>query len=80
MSEDPGHADGYDRITLTWIRGRRPELRISEDFGTMLETIDLSGYTTRELHDLLQRKGFARKSGMPVPAIPENIFLRGASK
>ncbi len=53
--------DLYDRLKVTWKKGHNPDLVISEDFGKVIETIDLSGMTTRQIHDLLIEKGFKKK-------------------
>lgn len=47
---------------VKWIGGRNPDLFLYSDDGDLLETIDLSPYSTQEIHDLLSQKGFARKS------------------
>jgi hypothetical protein len=74
--QDPGHADGYEHLSITWIRGRRPELRIFDDSGVLTEVIELSPFTTEQLHNILKTKGFRRIAEKPVPAIAQNIFLR----
>jgi hypothetical protein len=46
---------------VNWIPGRSPELSIFDD-EELLEKLDVSGYTTAQLHDLLASKGFGKKS------------------
>ena len=47
---------------MTFISGRNPDLFIKDENGTTMETIDLSKYTTSEIHQLLIDKGFERNS------------------
>lgn len=46
---------------MTFIFGRNPELTLKDDNGNHVETIDLSGMKTEDIHRLLQDKGFSRK-------------------
>jgi hypothetical protein len=60
-----------DRVTfdlnsyslVKFISGRNPDLFVYSDNGDLLETIDLSPFSTEEIHNLLIQKGFTRKSG-----------------
>ncbi len=48
-------------MKITFISGRAPELTIKDDNDNIIEVIDLSKYSTDELHDLMIKKGFERK-------------------
>jgi hypothetical protein len=48
-------------VKVTFIRGRNPELFIRDENGKEVEKIDLSRYTTDDLHKLMVQKGFERK-------------------
>ncbi len=39
----PGHADSYANLKITFIHGRNPDLFIKNDKGDVIEKIDLSG-------------------------------------
>ena len=58
--KDPGHADAYEGLEITWKSGKVPSLTITQDNGNT-EVIDLSNLTTTEIHDMLSEKGFERK-------------------
>lgn len=66
--KEPGHADKYENLKVKFIRGRNPTLYIRDDGGALTEQLDLSGYKTRELHDLLIEKGFSLKSANSLAA------------
>jgi hypothetical protein len=38
----PGHADTYENLKVTFISGRNPELYLKDDDGNEIESIDLS--------------------------------------
>jgi hypothetical protein len=59
--KDPGHADAYEGLSIKWKSGKTPALTIFKDDGSN-EVIDLSKYTTDELHELMVNKGFERKA------------------
>ena len=69
-----GHADSYDGLTLTWIPGHTPTLFLKNDAGEEIDRIDLSSYTTEQLHDLVKSKGFQVKPQAPVTieTVPAN--------
>lgn len=58
----PGHADAYENLKVTFIFGRNPDLHIKDDSGKVVETIDLSPFKTEDIHKLLLKKGFERKA------------------
>jgi hypothetical protein len=58
----PGHADSYENLKVTFIFGRSPELTLKDDSGSVVEKIDLAPMTTEQIHKLLQDKGFERKA------------------
>lgn len=60
--KEVGNVDTYKDITLKWTPGMSPKLTIFDDSGTTLEVIDLVKYNKKELHVLLQTKGFSQKS------------------
>eukprot|EP01031_Cornospumella_fuschlensis_P035844 gene35844-43474_t len=70
--KEPGHADAYQNLKVTFIFGRNPDLHIKDEQGNTIETIDLSPLKTEEIHKLMARKGFERKaagtSGVGVSA------------
>lgn len=51
-------------VCLTAVRANRPgrvqQLHIYEDFGTLIEKVDLSRMTTQKIHDMFIEKGFKR--------------------
>ena len=57
----PGHADSYEGLTINFISGRTPELFLKDDTGKVIEQINLSEYSTDQLHALMTEKGFQRK-------------------
>lgn len=57
----PGHADSYEKLKVTFIFGRNPVLTLKDDSGQVVDTVDLAGMTTGQIHKLLQDKGFERK-------------------
>jgi hypothetical protein len=59
--KEPGNADSYDKLSVTWIRGRNPDLHIYDDAGALVEKIDLAPYSAAALHELLIEKGFTKK-------------------
>jgi hypothetical protein len=59
--KEPGNVDSYDKLTVTWIRGRNPDLHIYDDEGALIEKIDLAPYSSTALHQLLLDKGFTKK-------------------
>jgi Sep15/SelM redox domain len=69
--KEPGHADSYEKLKVTFIAGRNPDLFIRDDNGELLETIDLSKMTTAEIHELLVQKGFERNAAGAVGAQSE---------
>lgn len=52
---------------MKFISGRNPDLFLYSDNGDLIETIDLSPYSTEEIHNLLAQKGFVRKPQPPQP-------------
>lgn len=59
--KEPGHADSYDRLKVTFIPGRTPELFLYDAGNNEIEKIDLSHMKTADLHQLMVSKGFERK-------------------
>jgi hypothetical protein len=59
--KEPGHADSYDRLQITFISGRTPELFLYDAGNNEIEKIDLSHMKTEQLHQLMVSKGFERK-------------------
>lgn len=43
---------------MRFVSGRNPDLFLYSDNGDLIETIDLSPFSTQEIHDLLVQKGF----------------------
>eukprot|EP01031_Cornospumella_fuschlensis_P033381 gene33382-40385_t len=62
MVKQPGHADAYHNLKVTFIAGRNPDLFIRDDDGHEIEKIDLSNMSTDQIHDLLVAKGFERRA------------------
>lgn len=61
---DKGHADGYQNLKITFIRGRNPDLFIKDENGSLVQKIDMSKMGTLQLHDMMIKNGFRRKPGM----------------
>jgi hypothetical protein len=58
--KQPGGADLYQNLTVTFIRGRAPVLIITDDDGAPQRRIDIAQYTTKEsLHRLFDHERFA---------------------
>ena len=57
-----GHADSYENVKITFIRGHNPDFIIRDEKGNVVEKIDMSNYSTEGLHKLFQEKGFLRKA------------------
>ena len=64
-----GHADAYEGLVVNWVPGHTPTLFINSDAGEEIDRIDLSQYTTDQLHDLVKSKGFALKAVESVPLV-----------
>lgn len=56
-----GNIDRYNDVKITWSSGAKPVFVIRDDNGDEMERIDLSPYTTEELHALMIEKGFTKK-------------------
>lgn len=57
----PGHADTYAGLKLNFIPGHNPDLVFFNEHGEEIDRTDMSGYSTEQLHKLMQDKGFKRK-------------------
>jgi len=57
----PGHADTYKGLKLNFIPGHNPDLVFFNEHGQEIERLDLGGYTTDQIHELMVSKKFARK-------------------
>lgn len=57
----PGHADTYAGLKLNFIPGHNPDLVFFNEHGKEVERIDMSGYSTNQIHELMQSKGFQKK-------------------
>jgi len=63
--QQPGNADIYEGLKITYIVGRDPILVIKDETtGQTIETISLIDYTTKGLHELMEKKGFKRKGNL----------------
>ena len=60
--KDPGHADAYSALKVTFINGKNPDLLFKAADGSIISTVDLSVLTTDEIHQLLTDKGFERNA------------------
>ena len=60
--KDPGHADAYGALTITWKSGSNPDLYLKAASGAVVEKIDLSKLTREAIHDLLISKGLERNA------------------
>lgn len=56
-----GNIDLYNDVDINWSPGAKPVLVIKEDNGDEIERIDLSPFSTEELHALMAEKGFTKK-------------------
>ena len=59
---DPGHADAYSGLKITWKSGESPVLHLKSASGTVVEVIDLSPFKTEDIHKLLTSKGLERNA------------------
>lgn len=61
--KEPGGADLYEALEIKWIGGRSPELILYPDNDqiSVIERIDITPYSSAELHNLLKEKGFILK-------------------
>lgn len=59
--KEPGHADTYAGLKLNFIPGHNPDLVFFNEHGEEKERLDLGGYSTDQIHELMQSKGFRRK-------------------
>jgi len=55
---EPGNADGYSDLTINYISGLSPELKLYDEEGLLMEKMDISTKSTAQLHELMQEKGF----------------------
>ena len=55
-----GNADSYDKLTVKYISGHNPDLVIFADDGTETERINMTPFSTAELHELVREKGFQK--------------------
>ncbi len=60
--KDPGHADAYPSLVVTWMAGRNPDLLLKAADGTVVEMIDLSTLNTEQIHKILVEKGLERNA------------------
>jgi len=61
----PGHADTYAGLKLNFIPGHNPDLVFFNEHGQEVERIDMASFTTNQIHELMQSKGFQRKKVKP---------------
>ena len=60
--KEPGHADTYEGLVIDFKPGKKPHLIIEdEESGEELERIELAPFSTDEIHELVQSKGFVRQ-------------------
>jgi len=62
-----GHADAYENLKVTFVPGHSPTLYLKNDDGSDLDSIDISGMTTDQLHKFFVSKGFERKAQGVTP-------------
>lgn len=72
--KDPGHADAYKALTVTWKAGENPTLYLKNAGNLVVETIDLAPLKIEGIHSLLVAKGLERnasgaKSAPSTPTI-----------
>lgn len=75
----------YPALTITWLRGHDPELEVwncsqrsdAPAPGDVVQKIDLSPYSTVELHQLVQCKGMepSPQAGKEAPAVARDAAL-----
>jgi len=82
--KQPGGAEQYPNLEITWERGHDPELEArnctgsppSQDLNTEVIRMDLSPFTTEELHLLVQCLGLiplgsqSRDAALQIPQLP----------
>jgi len=61
--KEPGHADTYKGLKVNFIPHHNPDLVFFDQHGQELERLDLGRFTSDQIHDLMQQKGFQRKKG-----------------
>jgi len=59
--KEPGHADTYKGLKVNFIPHHNPDLVFFDKHGKELERLDLGGYSSDQIHDLMVSKGFKRK-------------------
>lgn len=59
--KEKGHANTYENLKVKYIMHHVPELVIL-DGDVELEKIQLSPYSTQQIHELMRRKGFRQKA------------------
>ena len=64
---------------MTFLHGRIPTLYLKDDNGSTLETIDLSSYSTTQLHQLMVQKGLKKKEKSFQNDISARRNLRGTT-
>ena len=55
-------ASQYEQLTVKYVHGKSPTLRLYGDDNQMIEQIDLSHHRQQAIHNLLKEKGFVKKS------------------
>ena len=69
--KEPGHADSYEGLVIDFKPGKKPHLIIEDDAGEELERIELAPFSTDEIHELVQSKGFVRREEPDADAAEE---------
>ena len=64
LKED-GHASSYADVNIVWVGGASPSVKITNDDGSVDGPIDITGFSTESLHDLLTSRGFKKLSSEP---------------
>ena len=72
--KEPGHADTYEGLVIDFKPGKKPHLIIEdEESGEELERIELAPFSTDEIHELVQSKGFVRQEQEPDAGAAEEL-------
>ncbi|GMI20513.1 hypothetical protein TeGR_g5059, partial [Tetraparma gracilis] len=59
-NQSGAHASSYPDLTVTYVKGRKPELFVYDD-GVQIEKVSLVDFqSVGAIHDLMKSKGFAR--------------------
>lgn len=59
--KEPGHADTYKGLKVNFIPHHNPDLVFFNKHGEETERLDLGRYSLKQIHKLIEDKGFKKK-------------------